>query len=88
MEKLEYKIGVPKRHANAKICAPREVPYVEAARKSFSSTSKRLMRLFVNSNAEKKIALTTQDRLIETLRPMRKVSSVFIIERSRILSGQ
>lgn len=26
MEKLEYKIGVPKRHANAKIRAPREAP--------------------------------------------------------------
>ena len=88
MEKLEYKIGVPKRHANAKICAPREVPYVEAAGRRFSSTSKRLIRFFINSNAEKKIALTTQDRLIETLRPMRKLSSAFIIERSGILSGQ
>ena len=42
-----------------------------ARRKSSSSTSIRLMRFLVNSNAVKKMALTTQDRDIETPRPGR-----------------
>ena len=39
------------------------------SQRSSSSTDKRLTRFLVNSNAEKKIAFTTQERPIETPRP-------------------
>lgn len=48
---------------------PESPPQSPCSRRSSSSTVSRLIRFLENSNAEKKIELTTHERLMETPRP-------------------